>query len=303
MASMRVDVHQHLWTEPLLGALARRDTAPRLVRRDRTWVLEIPGEPDSTVAPAIGEISRRVRQFDGDDVDRALLCPSLPLGVESLPTDEAHTVLDAYHQGVAELPDRFAAWGSIPARDPDPAAVDRLLDRRIVGLAVPAGAIVDEAELDRLGPALERLERRDAPLMVHPGPADVSSTDPVWWPAMTSYVAQMNAAWHAFVAFGRERHPQLRVVFAMLAGGAPFHLERLAARGGPIERAHDPLLFYDTSSYGKRAVDMAVRFVGVDQLVNGSDRPMAEPIVWPADDAFAHAIRVRNPERLLGGAA
>jgi len=88
---------------------------------------------------------------------------------------------------------------------------------------------------------------------------------------MTSYVAQMNAAWHAFVAFARPEHPRLRVVFALLAGGAPFHLERLAARGGPAERAHDPLLFYDTSSYGPRAIDTAARFVGVDQLVHGSD--------------------------------
>jgi predicted TIM-barrel fold metal-dependent hydrolase len=120
---------------------------------------------------------------------------------------------------------------------------------------------------------------------------------------MTSYVAQMNAAWHAFVAFGRPEHPRLRVVFALLAGGAPFHLERLAARGGPAERAHDPLLFYDTSSYGPRAIDTAARFVGVDQLVHGSDRPLAEPPAWSDDDAFAHALRVRNPERLLGAPA
>jgi predicted TIM-barrel fold metal-dependent hydrolase len=163
--------------------------------------------------------------------------------------------------------------------------------------------LADPAARAAFAPALEALERADAPLMVHPGPADAGPDAPPWWPAMTSYVAQMNAAWHAFVAFGRPEHPRLRVVFALLAGGAPFHLERLAARGGPAERAHDPLLFYDTSSYGPRAIDTAARFVGVDQLVHGSDRPLAEPPAWSDDDAFAHALRVRNPERLLGAPA
>src|SRR4051794_4542189 len=156
MTAMRVDVHQHLWTEPILAALARRDAAPRLVRRDRSWVLEIAGEPDSPVTPAYPELRRRVLQLGTDDVDRALLCPSLPLGVESLPADEAHAVLDAYHQGVGELPDRFAAWGSVPARDPDPAAVDRLLDGGIVGLAVPAGALVGQGGAGPPGPPAPR---------------------------------------------------------------------------------------------------------------------------------------------------
>jgi hypothetical protein len=33
-------------------------------------------------------------------------------------------------------------------------------------------------------------------------------------------------------AFGRPRHPRLRVCFALLAGLAPLHVERFIARGG-----------------------------------------------------------------------
>jgi len=300
---VRVDIHQHLFTEPVLAALGRRDQAPRLVRRDRSWALELAGEPESPVAPPGQALERRMRELHADRIDRAVLCPSVPLGVEELAPDEARVILAAYLQGAAELPERFATWGSIPSRDPDPAAVRELLRRGAVGLAVPARVLVDPTTRAAFGPALEALERADAPLMVHPGPADAGPDAPPWWPAMTSYVAQMNAAWHAFVAFARPEHPRLRVVFALLAGGAPFHLERLAARGGPAERAHDPLLFYDTSSYGPRAIDTAARFVGVDQLVHGSDRPLAEPPAWSDDDAFAHALRVRNPERLLGAPA
>ena len=64
----------------------------------------------------------------------------------------------------------------------------------------------------------------------------------------------------------------------MLAGCAPLHAERLAARGGPADAVHDELTsWFDVSSYGPQAVDAMLRVVGVDRLVHGSDRPVAEP--------------------------
>ena len=74
---------------------------------------------------------------------------------------------------------------------------------------------------------------------------------------------------------GRAAHPRLRVLFAALAGLAPLHAERLAARGGPADAAHDPLVFYDTSSYGPAALAAMRAAVGPDALVHGSDRPYA----------------------------
>jgi len=115
----------------------------------------------------------------------------------------------------------------------------------------------------------------------------------------------MHAAWFAFRAWGRPAYPRLRVCFTALAGLAPLHGERLAARGGtdPLTRGIiDPGMFVETSSYGHRAVDAVLRVLGVDALVLGSDRPYAEPL--PAAGlgaAVHHAIRVANPARLLHG--
>jgi hypothetical protein len=109
----------------------------------------------------------------------------------------------------------------------------------------------------------------------------------------------MNAAWHAFAAAGRGAHPRLRVAFAMLAGGAPLHLERLAARGGPTAAGLEPDVYYDTSSYGEGTVDAMVRCVGVDQIVYGSDRPVVGPAPWGLGHAARHAAMVENPDRLL----
>ena len=91
---------------------------------------------------------------------------------------------------------------------------------------------------------------------------------------MFSRTARSQAAWHAFAAWGRSAHPRLRVVFAALAGLAPLHRERTTLRGGP-RAAADPLVFYDTSSYGPRALQAMTAAVGPAQLVNGSDAPGA----------------------------
>jgi 6-methylsalicylate decarboxylase len=126
---------------------------------------------------------------------------------------------------------------------------------------------------------------------------DTAAAMPLWWPALTRYVAAMSTAWHAFAAAGPV-HPRLRVCFAMLAGLAPLHRERLLRRGG--DAAAMPELFLDTSSYGPRAIDAVIRELGVDALVYGSDRP----VVAPAAPDFGEAVRVamlsRNPARMLG---
>jgi hypothetical protein len=303
---LRIDVHQHLWSEPLVEALAARSGLPRVRRRGRVWELELPGEQLCTIDVAGDEPATRGALVHLDGLDQAIVALSGPLGVEALPGEEAQPVIDAFHEGVDALPASFTGWGALPLRDAVPSDVDHVLDRGYAGVCIPAGALGSPAGLERVGPLLERLERRSGALFVHPGPdpwapAAAAAAVPAWWPAMTSYVTDMHVAWHAFAAQGRRAHPQLRVVFAMLAGAAPLHLERLAARGGPVTRVLDSNLFYDTSSYGVRAIDAMVRVVGIDQLVHGSDRPVVAPPAppGPLGKAAWEAMTRCNPARLF----
>lgn len=309
----RTDVHQHLWSEQLIAELTWRREAPLIRRSGRGWVLRLRDEPEHAFDAAAHDPAARCAQLARDGVDRALLCISGPLGIEALHPREAEPLLAAHNHAGFELAGPFGVWGAVSLRPPDPADVDELLDAGAVGISLPAGAIGGPRGFEACGALLERLERRDAPLLVHPGPGPwrawraqpyVLDDAPGWWPAMTRYVGDMNAAWHAFAAFGRPQHPRLRVVFAMLAGGAPLHTERLAARGGPSGAAADPGIFYDTSSYGARTIDAVVRCVGVDQLVHGSDRPVVEAssaaLLGPAASA---AMTGANVARLLGDRA
>ena len=294
-----IDIHQHLWPESLLSALSRRREPPMLLRRAEDWAVRLRGEPETPVDLADHDPERRAALVHADGLDRALVAPSLPLGIEALPADEAEPLLDAYHEGVVALPDEFGAWAAVGLAEPDPVALAQLLDAGFVGACVAADALADPDGFDRLGPVLETLERRGVPLFVHPGPAPAADQErmPVWWAAVTSYVASMQTAWHAFAVWGRPAHPELRVCFAMLAGLAPLQRERLIARGGPA--VSDPDVFLDVSSYGGRTVDAVVREVGVDRLVEGSDRPVVGVTELPLGDAVRTALRERNPARLL----
>ena len=53
------------------------------------------------------------RSSERDGLDRALLCLSSPLGIESLPRAQAQPLLDAYHEGAFALGEPFGVWGAI----------------------------------------------------------------------------------------------------------------------------------------------------------------------------------------------
>lgn len=291
-----VDVHQHLWPEELIAALRARRTPPRL----RDWTLELAGEPDYAVDPVGHDVDARAAQAVDDGLDLALVSLSSPLGIELLPPDEAGELLAAYHEGVLALPAPFAGWAAAGLTEIEPGALARELDRGFAGLQLPATAVLDAAGYDRVGPLLEVLEAAGRPLLVHPGPTAVApaAMAPPWWPALVPYVQQMHAAWFAFRVYGRPRHPALRVCFAMLAGLAPLHGERFVARAGERNPV-DPGVFLEVSSYATRAVDATIRVLGIDVLVNGSDRPYADPVRLDLGGAALHAVRSANAGRLL----
>jgi 6-methylsalicylate decarboxylase len=290
-----IDIHQHLWPPELVDALRKRTHPPRL----QGWTLELAGEPDYVADPRDHDVSAREEQAECDGLELAVLSVSSSLGIEYLPPGEAEQLLEAYHEGALALPDRFGAWALTCLSEVDPAALEHELDRGFVGLQLPATALLDVPGYTHVGPLLRVLEERGRPLFVHPGPARSPARGlPGWWAAMVDYVQQMHATWFAFRAHGREAHPRLRVCFAMLAGLAPLHGERFAARSGD-RSVVDEDAFLDVSSYGTRAVDATVRVLGVDVLVNGSDRPYAAPVRPALGDAVQFALRRANPLRLL----
>jgi hypothetical protein len=297
------DIHQHLWPDQLLDALARRTEAPRLRRDGSVWRLEARGEASYVVDPADHDPARRASHAAADGIARVIVAPSCPIGIEALPAAEAAPLIDAYHAGAGSLGAPFRAWAAAGLADPDPSALASRLADGFVGLCLPAGALGVPEDVRRIAPLLDVLAARSAPLLVHPGPApwspvaDLPRHAPAWWTPMTAYVAQMQRAWFVTNRWLREDFPGLRVCFAMLAGLAPLHDDRLRSRGAD-GFVPDGWTFLESSSYGQAVIDAVAGVVGDGAIVFGSDRPVVETA--PTTAASARRARA-NAARLIDG--
>jgi len=285
-----IDFHQHLWPEPLIELLARRGQPPRL----RGSSLELAGERESEIDLRAHELDVRLALLDRFEIDVAVVSLQPTLGLAALSEDESAEIVAAYEGGISELasaaPERIV-----------PLAAGSDLDG-FAGVCVGAPELMD---LERIAPKLDELVRRDALLFVHPGPAQAPAGAPAWWSAVVEYTAQMQAAHAVWLAAGAARWPALRVVFALLAGGAPFQLERLRSRGVSGRDVLHQNVFFETSSYGNRALELCLATFGVSQLVFGTDVPVLDPepgldAVRGFGDAVANALCNQTPARLLG---
>lgn len=277
------DVHQHLWPPDVVAVLRARRSAPRLDGD----VLEL-GEGRFPLDVAAHDLDGRLALLDRDGVDVAVvsLQPTLEL-------EEAPELADAYHEGVAELVAR--ADGRLRAF-----AAGRCLPE-FAGACVAAGTLVSG-----IGDLGAELEHAGQALFVHPGPPRTPPPGaPAWWAPVVDYPAQLQAAYAAWIADGVERHPGLPVVFAALAGGSPVQVERLHSRGvepGDIQRRS---IYFDTASYGRRALELCIGTYGAGQLVYGSDVPVIDPRLTltgleELGDEVLTAVRAANPARIFG---
>ena len=305
-----VDVHQHLWPEGDLRVLESRAATPRALWRKGRWQVGPATEPSFWIDPAGHDPGDRVRDLPEAGVDRALVALSSPVGVEALPPEAALAATTAWREAASALPAALGWWAATPTAVP-PAEQAQLLEEALaegaVGLCLPAGALSSPSTAQASLPLLRALAAAGAPLFVHPGPASGDPAEPAWWSPSTSYVAQLQAAWFAFHAVVRPALANLRVIFALLAGLAPLHVERAERRGAPGSHAawfEDPLSFYETSSYGPRALRALVRLVGTGPLVHGTDHPVASPAPDPVAEVLgqpaAEHVRRDGAARALG---
>jgi 6-methylsalicylate decarboxylase len=261
------DVHQHLWPEQLIAALGRRSEPPRLVG-SRLEILEGSFETDLDAH----DLDTRLRLLDRDEIDVAIVSFPPTIGFEIAPE-----LAEAYDEGILEV--AAASGGRLR-----PLACGDESDG-FVGRCVSAQRVVKDP-----------LSVEGSLLFVHPGysppPPDGK---PGWWTPVVEYTAQMQAAYAAWLASGRSDVP---IVFAIMAGGAPFQLERLRSRGNQAEVP--PNVYFDTASYGRHAVDLAAAASGVERILFGSDAPVMDPrtTIDAIGDLF-DTLAGENPGRLF----
>jgi 6-methylsalicylate decarboxylase len=273
------DFHQHVWPDEFRRLLERRTRPPYL--RGRRLVLQRGGSFD--VDPASYSPEVRLAELDRARLHRAVV--SLPPTME--PTAD---LVAAWHEGALQL------WWET--------------DGRLVPLAYASanplfpGAIIPAPRLGNSPALLRRLALQGQFAFVHPAHAPPSR--PGWCTPGATYAQQMLDAYVYWLAVGGRRWPELPVVFALLAGGAAFHLERFVRRGldPQIPTLRQEHVWLETSSYGEQALELSLRTFGAARHVFGSDAPIdrVEGALTPSrafGSAVATALLADNPLELL----
>jgi 6-methylsalicylate decarboxylase len=258
-----IDIHQHLLPPQFIAALRQR-TAPPRISGTELWTVEGSFPFD----PAEHDLEQRIALLDSQGIDLAVVSLQETFGQGGLGAHERAELVAVWEEGISELvaaaAGRLVALAAGPKRD------------GFVGSCVGSDAIAGP-DLDALEPILETLTQRPGFLFVHPVGGAVPPGSPPWWGALALYTAQMQEAYLRWLSLGQEQWPEVQVVFAILAGGAPFQLERLASRGVHVRSTLHDSIFFDTASYGRRALELCIETFGVSQLVYGSDMPIVDP--------------------------
>jgi 6-methylsalicylate decarboxylase len=284
-----IDIHQHLWPPSFFDALSAREEPPRLRGRG----LELAGASVWQLDVESHELETRLALMDRLELDQAFVSLQPTLGIAQLPAEEARHLIETWESGILEM--AAAAGGRLmPLAAREPAA-------GFAGLCVSGAELLD---LDALAPRLDAVAQSGRFVFVHPGSAATPPGAPSWWTAIVDYTAEMQAAYIAWLAAGAARWPDLDIVFAILAGGAPIQLERMATRGVDERTAMLPHIWFDTATYGRRALDLAMSTYGVEPMLFGSDVPVVDPmpaldVIRSFGEAVTAAVLSANPQRLL----
>lgn len=283
------DAHQHLWPAAFVDALLARTEPPHLVGSELTT-----REGTFSIDLGLHDPGKRLQMMDRDEIDVGVLSLQPSLGFDGLAVDERESLEEIWSESVLELTStsggRFAAFSPSRPRE------------GFVGISIGASAFAD---FDRIAAVLDAAAEAGIVVFVHPEAGEpASAARPEWWNWVTTYPARAQEAYLAWLAFGRDRWPDLRVLFAILGGGGPFHLERLARRGVDVRSALDANTFFDVATHGRRAIELCVETFGVSQLVYGSDLPVIDPgptlaAVRGFGEAVAHVLQSDTPARLL----
>src|SRR5688572_23889412 len=94
-----IDFHQHLWPEPVIELLTRRERPPRL----RGSSLELAGELASEIDLRAHDLDVRLALLDRWQIDVAVVSLQPTLGLAELSEDEGAEIVAVYESAILEV--------------------------------------------------------------------------------------------------------------------------------------------------------------------------------------------------------
>ncbi|MEK6285026.1 MAG: amidohydrolase family protein [Acidobacteriota bacterium] len=289
---MKLDLHTHYYPEIFFQML--RDIPSEFsFAKDPTGrtIITHRGARFFGVTPPMSDPAKRIEDMDrvGIDVEViSLSTPNIFFADKSRQPEVARILNDAYAELIAEHPDRFKGFASIPMDAPDHAleelhrAIDQLKLNGVVLLSNIKGRALTSPSYR---PFFEEANRMNLCIFLHPMlPANPELyTEYVLGPLVgfpldtTLAVARM-----CFDGMLREL-PNIRWIVGHLGGAIPFLMERLDSgyrdfaecrvKIDQLPSTYLKRLYYDTVTFSSYNLRMVRDMVGVNHMVMGSDYP------------------------------
>lgn len=296
MLEPAIDMHSHFYGG-LVDSLRKRHSRP-YVSSDAEGRNILNAMTASTVmSPGYTEPAARLAYLDEAGIGTQLMTFPGALGVDVMPVDEAAAPIRAFNDHLAELcqgsAGRFCGLAGLPLADM-PTAVREFrrirLELNLPGAILPGDFFLGIDRAEALRPLFRCADDLGGLLLVHPGlapggvPPEPFADNSVYRTsvlALQASIAQMGVT----LLFGSllDDHPNVAVQLVNLGGTLPFIVERLEAvtRSRSLDRPFDRerlrLLHYDCASLGPLAIELAVKAIGADRIMLGTDYPIFQP--------------------------
>lgn len=320
---MKLDLHTHYYPEIFFQML--RDIPSEFsFAKDPTGrtIITHRGARFFGVTPPMSDPAKRIEDMDrvGIDVEViSLSTPNIFFADESRQPEVARILNDAYAELIADHPDRFKGFASIPMDAPDAAiaevhrAIDQLKLNGVVLLSNIAGRPLT-SPIYR--PFFEEANRMNLCIFLHPMiPANSEPFREYVLGPLVGFPFDTTLAVARLCFDGMLRElPNIRWIVAHLGGAIPFLMERLDSgyrdfaecqvKIDQLPSTYLKRLYYDTVTFSSYNLRMVRDLVGVDHMVMGSDYPhllgSIERSVSSIDDL---AIPEYEKEKIFSGTA
>lgn len=293
MRSTAIDMHAHYYGG-LVDSLRRRRARP-FISTDAHGRNVLNAMTASTVmSDSYIDPKARIAYLDVAGIETQLMTFPGALGIDVMPVAEVAAPIRQFNDhltAVCRASDgRLCGLAGLPLADMRMAVAEfrRIrLDLGLAGAILPGDFFLEIDRAEQLRPLFRCADDLGGLLLVHPGlapggsPPEPFADTSVYRAsvlALQASIAQMGVT----LLFGTllDDHPNVAVQLVNLGGTLPFVVERLEAvtrsrsLDKPFERERLRLLHYDCASLGPRALEIAVKVIGAERILFGTDCPI-----------------------------
>ncbi len=327
-ASMTIDMHSHVMVPEaaaLVGPHIDLTTVP-LAHFATPATKALNRKQDADRRPNMVDMAVRLADMDAAGIDLQIIMPppgQCTYGVPAaLATEAARIINDGLAAFCAQVPERFAALGTLPMQDgaASVAELERLMGLGLKGVQILTNVAGRELSDPAFAPFWARAEALGAVVLIHPnGFTHAERMERFYFNNVIGNPLETTLALHYLIFDGvLERHPALKLVAVHGGGYLASYSGRIDHAWGARTDAHGDLPHPPTTYLRRVYVDSVVftphqlrgliEVFGADKVLMGTDYPfdMAEsdPVghVCGAglDDATVAAIAGGNARRLFG---